>query len=115
MATRTTKLFKLPMEALFYLIHNKSCSGIAAWNETITYAIEVANTADGPLQNQGFPQFGIRTLVTVSSSAPETVTVSGSNKTLSNGAVAGIVLGAVAMVMGIITALTFLRRRSQNK
>ena len=35
-------------------------------DETITYAIEVANTADGPLQNQGFPQFGIRTLVTVS-------------------------------------------------
>ncbi|KAE9401140.1 hypothetical protein BT96DRAFT_918984 [Gymnopus androsaceus JB14] len=71
-------------------------------DERITYVIEVANTdANGP-------QFGIRTLVTVSSSAPETVIVSGSNKTLSNGAVAGIVLGAVAMVMGVITALTFL-------
>ncbi|KAE9388666.1 hypothetical protein BT96DRAFT_926935 [Gymnopus androsaceus JB14] len=75
-------------------------------DETITYVIEVANTADGP-------QFGIRSLVTISSLSTNTSSgsvpaVSANSKILSNGTVAGITLGAVAIVMGVITALTFL-------
>ncbi|KAE9401139.1 hypothetical protein BT96DRAFT_856728 [Gymnopus androsaceus JB14] len=88
-------------------------------DETIAYVIEVTNTANDAPQSQNFFSLGIRALVTVSSttsSAPETVTaVSANSKILSNGAVAGITLGAVAMVLGVITALTFLCRRSYNR